>query len=91
MVAIHGDDHVTARVIEAWCQGRCLSKIASQLNHLYAAVLLVDRPHALETLISATVVYKYQLPRNFQLLKGFSRTLVDHGEVIFLVVDRDDH
>src|SRR4051812_10238706 len=87
-VAIHGDDVLTASIVEAGRQSRCLPEVAAQLDDDHAAVYSSDLVQVKEGLVAAAVVYKDQLEAFAGRLHHVLEAVVELGDVLFLVVKR---
>ena len=89
-VAIHGDDVFAAGMVETGRQAGGLAKIAAQLDHGHAAVDGRDLAQHGEGVIVGAVVHEHDLEALAVSLHDRFQAIVEVGDVLLLVVQRDD-
>ena len=90
-IAIHREDEVSLRVVEAGGEGRGLSEIAAQLDDEDAAVYGSDLFQQFVTAIGRSVVDEHQLEAVSHWFHDGLEAVVHGGNVFFFVVEGDDN
>ncbi len=89
-VAIHGDDVVAAGVVEAGGQGGSLAEVSAQFYHRNPAVHRRDFAQQVKRAVGGTVIHQDQLEALPADLHYCFQTIVEIGDVLLLVVQRND-
>jgi hypothetical protein len=85
-IAIHGDDLLTARVIETCRQPSGLPEVPPQLDHCDSAVDRRDFPQHSERVITRAIVYQDNLEALTMGFHDHLQPVIEVGNVLFLVM-----
>ena len=89
-IAVHGEDELAFGVIEPGCQRRGLAEVAPQLHYEDAAVdggNLFQQPAGA---VVGAVIHKHQLEGIADMLHHLFQTVVERGDVLLFVMERND-
>src|SRR5262249_17532815 len=88
-IAVHRQDELTRRVVEACCQRRSLPEIAAQLHYQYAAVHRGNFFQKLVGSVVGAIVNENQFKTVANLLHHLLQAGIQNGYVVLFVVKRN--
>ena len=88
-VAVHGDDVLSAGMVESGGEASGLAKITAQLDHGYAAVDGGNLAQQLESAVDRTVIDQHHLESLAARFHHGLQPRVEVGDVLLLVVERN--
>ncbi len=90
-IAVHGDDVLARGMVKSGRQCRSLPKIATQFYHDHPAIHGSNLLQHVKSVVAAAVVDENQLERLTGGLHDHPQTVVELGNVFFLVMEGHDY
>ena len=89
-IAVHGDDVLTACVVEAGGQGRSLAKVAAQFDDRDPAIHSSNFAQQLESSVARPVIDENDLETLTARLHHRLQAVVEVHDILLLIMERDD-
>ncbi len=90
-VAVHGDEHVAVRVLDACGHRRSLAVVATELDDAQPRIALRDRGRDRDRVVPAAVIDEHHLERPAERSQRLHDRVVQRPNALLLVVERHDY
>ncbi len=89
-IAVHGDEHLAAGLLDARCHRGCLPVVPPEIHDAYPRVCTRNLDGAVQRAVVAAIVDQHDLEGDCQRLDGSNDRRMHAADVLFLVIERND-